>query len=633
MVSNPVPLTFFETRSPDLRPISGLRQYRSIISRLMSALAAGFVLHFSGADAAAASVELADGKTLQGALSCTPTGKLSLTGTNGEKREISWADVRLARFSEAPPNSNPLPRGWAPEEIGRVSASSAEKDGAFTLSVAGAELREKKFQPLFFARRLVRGEPIVTARITEFTGEKPAIGGVMMRENLELPAGYALLGVTADKKLKFEIREGGWNPVRQQDLGAVKLPIWLRLFRAEKENAVTAYKSSDGQQWEQVAQSKLNAMSEPYPESSDQWRPRLYAGVGVTAPATNAAPAVLQCDNAVISVRGLLGEYFSDTKLTKAAFARPDRQLEFWFGDRSPAPILDPDEFSIRWTGQVEPRFTENYRFYFEDGSRLWLNGEEVTGSPWSENRRGNGEGKEVPLTAGKKYDVRFEFIRSRETRAARLGWANRSQPREVIPTTAMLYTYPADSPGEETESTGALLATGVWLRSGSFLAGEITTADSSSTDIALANANGKPLRVLNNRIARVMLRATRQPIRFELADGRTGTFLRGGDFMECELQQIDTRTVVVTSLLFGRRSYSRESSQGALAVVFNPLGSMSAPLEVTLNNRSVIRARALRTDGATAVIEEVTLGEVRVPLPELQQVRTTTVGAQAKAQ
>lgn len=609
-----------------------MRYITSISRRIVSALACGVALLFSGPLVPGASVETADGKTIEGAVTCGANGKLSVKDTNGATSEIAWSQVRLARFSEAPANSNPLPRGWAPEEIGRVSATSAEKNGAFTLSVAGAELREGKYQPLFFARRLVRGEPIVVARITNFSGQKPAIGGVMLRENLELPAGYVLLGVTADKKLKFECREGGWNNVRQQDLGNVTFPIWLKLYRAEKENAVTAYKSVDGEKWEQVAQAKVNAMSEPYPESSDQWRPRLYAGVAVTAPASNAPPAVLQCDRAVISVRGVLGEYFADGKLSKPAFARPDRQLEFWWGDRSPAPILELDDFSVRWTGQVEPRFTEKYRFYFEEGSRFWLNGEEVEGSTWSENRRGNGEGKEVALTAGTKYDVRFEFVKTRETRAARLGWANRSQPREVIPTTALLYTYPADSPGEETESTGALLATGLWLRSGTFLAGEITAADSSSTDILLANTTGKPLRILNNRIARVMLRATRQPIRFELAEGRTGTFLRGGDFMECELQQIDARSVVVTSLLFGRRTYTRESSQGALAVVFNTLGSAAAPLEVILNNRSVIRARGLRRDGASAVIEEVTLGEVRVPLAELQQVRGSAVGAQARA-
>lgn len=579
-----------------------------------------------------AAVEMADGKTIEGALTCGADGKLTIKETNGTTREVKWSEVRVARFSEAPANSNPLPRGWTPEEIGRVSASSSEKNGAFTLTTGGADLREKKFQALFFARRLVRGEPIITARITGFTGEKPSIGGVLLRENLELPGGYALLGVTADNKLKFECREGGWSAVRQQELGNVKLPIWLRLIRAEKENSVTAYKSVDGEKWEQVTQAKLNALSEPYPESSDQWRPRLYAGVGITAPRSNAPPAVLQCDAATISVRGLFGEYFTDGGFAKPAFARTDRQIEFWWGDRSPAPALEVDDYSVRWTGKVEPRFSEKYRFYYEEGSRLWIDGEEVPGTPWSESRRKPVEDKEVAMTAGKKYDVRFEFVKTRETKAARLGWANRSQPREVIPTTALLYTYAAESPGEETESTGALLATGVWLRSGTFLAGEIVAADSSSTDIAPGHGAGKPLRILNNRIARVMLRATRQPLRFELAERRTGVFLRGGDFMECDLQQIDTREVVVTSLLFGRRTYSRESSQGALAAVFNTLGSAAAPLEVTLNNRSVIRARSLRTEGANALIEEVTLGQLRVPVAELQKVRTSGVGAQAKA-
>lgn len=42
--------------------------------------------------------------------------------------------------------------------------------------------------------------------------------------------------------------------------------------------------------------------------------------------------------------------------------------------------LINPDSFSIRWTGQVQPQFTEEYTFSVlaDDGFRLWINGQEM---------------------------------------------------------------------------------------------------------------------------------------------------------------------------------------------------------------------------------------------------------------
>ena len=54
---------------------------------------------------------------------------------------------------------------------------------------------------------------------------------------------------------------------------------------------------------------------------------------------------------------------------------RSDRELRLGVGlagDRASAS----DTFSVRWTGQVQPQFTETYTFYTQsdDGVRLWVN-------------------------------------------------------------------------------------------------------------------------------------------------------------------------------------------------------------------------------------------------------------------
>lgn len=42
--------------------------------------------------------------------------------------------------------------------------------------------------------------------------------------------------------------------------------------------------------------------------------------------------------------------------------------------------LINPDTFSARWTGQVQPQFTEEYTFsvHADDGFRLWINGREM---------------------------------------------------------------------------------------------------------------------------------------------------------------------------------------------------------------------------------------------------------------
>ena len=44
----------------------------------------------------------------------------------------------------------------------------------------------------------------------------------------------------------------------------------------------------------------------------------------------------------------------------------------------SPADQIAADDFSVRWTGQVQPRMGGIYTFYLatDDGGRLWVNGQ-----------------------------------------------------------------------------------------------------------------------------------------------------------------------------------------------------------------------------------------------------------------
>jgi hypothetical protein len=54
--------------------------------------------------------------------------------------------------------------------------------------------------------------------------------------------------------------------------------------------------------------------------------------------------------------------------------------VDFNWGTGSPDPSIAADNFSARWTGQVQPVSTQAYTFYTvsDDGVRLWVNNQLV---------------------------------------------------------------------------------------------------------------------------------------------------------------------------------------------------------------------------------------------------------------
>lgn len=130
---------------------------------------------------------------------------------------------------------------------------------------------------------------------------------------------------------------------------------------------------------------------------------------------------------------GLRGEYYSTQNLSSLQFTRIDPAINFNYGYGSPDPSIPTDRFSIRWCGQVQPRFSETYTFFSNanSGSRLWVNGQLII-AHWTE-LFGEFAGQ-VPLVAGQKYDIQLEYNAGIYEAYAVLSWSSLSQPKEVIP-------------------------------------------------------------------------------------------------------------------------------------------------------------------------------------------------------
>jgi PA14 domain/Bacterial Ig domain len=130
---------------------------------------------------------------------------------------------------------------------------------------------------------------------------------------------------------------------------------------------------------------------------------------------------------------GLRGEYFKTADFNDLKLTRFDPIVDFDWGKESPIAALGKDNFSLRWTGFVQPRFSGTYAFYVSatDTVRLWINGQLIinhTGKDLTENR-GN-----ITFIAGQKYTIKLEFVEKDKAASIKMEWSSPNQVREIIP-------------------------------------------------------------------------------------------------------------------------------------------------------------------------------------------------------
>ncbi len=160
---------------------------------------------------------------------------------------------------------------------------------------------------------------------------------------------------------------------------------------------------------------------------------------------TTSSPITVTVNNVVIGTgNGLEGSYYKKTYLSEYKFTRTDPTVNFDWGTGVPDASLRKDEFSVRWTGFVQPRFSGTYTFYLttSDGVQLWVNGQQLVDFVAGQNALGQSQGT-IGLQAGQKYEIVLEFYqpnKASKRAAVKLEWSGAQQAREVIPK-SQLYT------------------------------------------------------------------------------------------------------------------------------------------------------------------------------------------------
>jgi hypothetical protein len=123
-----------------------------------------------------------------------------------------------------------------------------------------------------------------------------------------------------------------------------------------------------------------------------------------------------------------LGEYYANPWLMgPAALIREDGNINFDWGDGSPAQQIPDDSFSVRWTRTL-PLDAGRYRFTVEtdDGVRLFLDGALII-DQWHD-QAATAYNAERDLGAG-QHSLRMEYFENAGGALARLSWTRTDAP------------------------------------------------------------------------------------------------------------------------------------------------------------------------------------------------------------
>ncbi|MHB9142040.1 MAG: PA14 domain-containing protein [Paludibacter sp.] len=130
---------------------------------------------------------------------------------------------------------------------------------------------------------------------------------------------------------------------------------------------------------------------------------------------------------------GLTANYYNGMNFETKIGTRTDASINFDWGMGSPMTEVKTDSFSVRWTGQVQPRYSGTYTFYItsDNGRRVWVDNKLII-DKWVNNQSPYSD--TISLTAGQKYDLKVEYFETNSTAKCILEWASGFQSKEVVP-------------------------------------------------------------------------------------------------------------------------------------------------------------------------------------------------------
>lgn len=154
---------------------------------------------------------------------------------------------------------------------------------------------------------------------------------------------------------------------------------------------------------------------------------------------------------------GLKANYYNGMPgINSPVLTRVDPQINNDFTFASPAPgIVNTENYSVRWTGKIQPLYSETYTFYSnsDDGIGVWVNGARLIYN-WTNHDNTENSGS-ITLVAGKQYDILVEYYQATGFAVSKLSWSGAHTPKQIIPSTQL---YPGDQERKIPECTASIL-------------------------------------------------------------------------------------------------------------------------------------------------------------------------------
>jgi len=152
---------------------------------------------------------------------------------------------------------------------------------------------------------------------------------------------------------------------------------------------------------------------------------------------------------------GLKAEYFNNTSLSgEPVLTRLDPEIDFNWGNadepgrNSPDASINVDNFSARWSGELEVDLTDTYTFQItaNNGFRLWLDGKPIIDF-WNNGTTNNRLSEPIELIGGDTHSIRMEYFEGEDTAIAQLFWESSKREQQIIPSGALQPPLKAGSP------------------------------------------------------------------------------------------------------------------------------------------------------------------------------------------
>jgi hypothetical protein len=571
--------------------------------------------HFASSSDAAM-VRTWDGSSYEGQVFLEPGNKVLVALNDSTRKSIPLASVRTATFTSSESSLahfGSLAEGWTNIDVGDVTipGTAGQSNRLFAVRVGGGEIGEQGDSFHFVSFR-AQGDADVIARVISIEGaDRLARAGVMFRDSLKPDAKCVFAGVSGTGEISVQERSGkGWKGAPKSPGVKVTTPCWLKLSRSEK--TFRAYQSTNGAHWQQIGGGSLDL------------KDSFYGGLAVAGHGALAVCTAL-IDNVSRTARGVRGEYFADANFQDLRTNRIDSTVHFvWSGSAPPVEGLPANNFSVRWTGELEPKYSEPYIFHYDAAdAQLWVNDQLLPHVPLIRQARDPKSSAPVPLLlkAETRYAFKFELRQTAGAGLMRLAWSSPSQGIEILPTKRLFCAVEARSrPGARANVTNQwVMGRGIMLRDGSFVTGKVGSVTDAGVKFTYRGEKEHVLPL--HQVARAVFRVSPRNAILSNVDLAAGILLDNGDFIEGALRIENGRNVKVSSVLLGLRNYDLENSGVAALVLAAPTAGLGA-YQLRLSDNSILTAKSLTVEQDEVSIVEPLLGAFRVPREAVTEIR-----------